>query len=150
VPLAVLRRRPVVTLPAPDPPPGTARALLTGATAGTWRVVLLPAAVLPAVGLPVLGGRTVLPLAVAVGLALLVAAVQARRTAADRARLRRWGAEVVATVRGALDTELARRLLEVERLAAAELDDVTARYREAVDAELRALASGPVGGRAAG
>jgi hypothetical protein len=146
--LAVLCRRPVVVLPAPDPPPGTARALLADATAGTWRLVLLPAALLPAVGLPALGGRAMLPLAVAIGLALLVAAVGARRIAADRTRLRRWGGEVVATVRGTLDTELARRLLEVERLAAAELDDAMVRHREAVDAELRALTPGPAGGRA--
>jgi len=59
--------------------------------------------------------------------------------AADRVRLRRWADEVVATVRAALDTELARRAIEVERVAAAELDDLVARRLTRVDAELRAL-----------
>ena len=63
--------------------------------------------------------------------------------AADRARLRRWGADTVAAVRGALETELTRRLLEVERLAGAELDDAVDRRRVVVEGELRALAPGP-------
>jgi len=144
---AMLSRPPEVPLPPPDPPPGAVRALLTGATEGTWRLALLPAAVLPAVGLPALGGRSVLPLAVGLGLALLVGAVRARRVAADRARLRRWGADVVAAVRGALETELARRLIELERLVGAELDDAVTRRRDAVDGELRALAAGSAGAR---
>jgi hypothetical protein len=73
-------------------------------------------------------------------MALLVLAGRGRRDAADRARLRRWGADVVAAARGALETELSRRLLEVERVAGAELDDAVDRQRVAVDAELRALA----------
>lgn len=141
----VLARPPVVPLPPPDPPPGVVRGLLAGATEGTWRLALLPAAVLPAVGLPALGGRSAVPFAAGLGLALLVLAARARRCAADQARLRRWGADAVAAVRGALETELARRLLEVERLAAAELDDAVARRRIVVDGELRALASGPGG-----
>ncbi len=143
---ALLARPPAVALPAPDPPPGVVRALLTGATEGAWRLALLPAAVLPAVGLPALGGRSAVPLAVGLGLALLVATVRARRVAADRARLRRWGAEVVAAVRGALGTELARRLLEVERLAGEALDDAADRRRAEVDGELRALAPEVAGG----
>jgi hypothetical protein len=139
----VLLRRPAVTLPAPDPPPGAVRALLAGATEGTWRVALLPAAVLPAVGLPAVAGRSALPLAVGVGLALLAAAVQARRAAADRMRLRRWATEAVSVLRSTLETELARRLLEVERLAAAGLDDAVARRRGEVEAALRALAADP-------
>jgi hypothetical protein len=131
-----------VPLPPPDPPAGTVRALLTGATEGTWRLALLPAAALPAVGLPALGGRSAVPLAAGLGLALLVAALRARRSAADRTRLRRWGVETVAAVRGALETELSRRLLEVERLVGAELDDAVDRRRIVVDRELRALASG--------
>jgi hypothetical protein len=143
---ALLTRPPAVALPAPDPAPGVVRALLAGATEGTWRLALLPVAVLPAVGLPALGGRSAVPLAVGLGLALLVAGVRARCVAADRARLRRWGAEVVAAVRGALETELARRLLEVERLAAAALDDAVDRRRAEVDGELRALAPEAAGG----
>ena len=106
---------------------------------------LLPAAALPAIGLPALGGRSTVPLALGLGLALLTLAVRARRVGADRARLRRWGVEVTASVRGVVETELARRLLEVERRAGAELDDAVSRRRAEVDAELRALAPEPVG-----
>jgi hypothetical protein len=147
---ALLARPPTVALPAPDPPPGAVRALLAGAVGGTWRLALLPAAVLPAIGLPALGGRPAVPLALGLGAALLVAAARAHRTAADRARLRRWGVEVVAVVRGALDAELSRRLLEVERLVAAELDEAVTRRREEIDAELRALAPGEARTRAGG
>ena len=45
-------------------------------------------------------------------------------------------------VRTALDTELARRAIEVERLAGAELDELVARRLARVDAELRELAPG--------
>jgi len=132
-------RRPSVALPGPDPPVGAARLLLAGMTGGTWRLALLPVAVLPAVGLPAWGGLAVLPPALGIGIALLVAVARAQRVAADRVRLRRWADEVVATVRAALDTELARRAIEVERVAAAELDDLVARRLTRVDAELRAL-----------
>ncbi len=140
--VALVQRRPSVALPGPDPPVGAARALLMGVTGGTWRLALLPAAVLPAVGLPAVGGRAVLPPAVGLALALLFAGARAHRAAADRARLRRWTDEVVATVRAALDTELARRAIEVERVAGAELDELVARRLAQVDAELRALAPG--------
>jgi hypothetical protein len=132
-------RRPTVALPGPDPPVGAARSLLVGVTGGTWRLALLPVAALPAVGLPAFGGFTVLPPALGIGTALLVAAARAHRVAADRVRLRRWADEVVAAVRAALDTEMARRAIEVERVAAAELDALVARRLEGVDAELRAL-----------
>ena len=140
--VALVQRRPSVALPGPDPPVGAARALLVGVTGGTWRLALLPAAVLPAVGLPAVGGRAVLPPAVGIGLALLFAGARAHRAAADRARLRRWADEVVATVRAALDTELARRAIEVERVAGAELDELVARRLARVDVELQALAPG--------
>ena len=136
----LLRRPPTVTLPAPDPSPGAVRALVAGATEGSWRLALLPAAALPAIGLPALAGRSTVPLALGLGLALLLVGTRARRIAADRARLRRWGVEVTATVRGVLETELARRLLEVERRAGAELDDAANRRRAEVEAELRVLA----------
>jgi hypothetical protein len=143
---AVLARAPPpVPLPAPGPPPGVVRALVAGVTGGTWRLALLPVAALPAVGLPALGGRAVLPLAVGVGLTLLVAAARAHRTATDRARLRSWASEVVGVVRRALETELAYRVLELERVAGTELDDAVDRRRAEVDAELRALAHDPEG-----
>src|SRR5919107_1174900 len=140
--VTVLARRPSVTLPGPDPPPSAAGALLAGVTGGTWRLALVPAAVLPAVGLPALGGRALLPPALGVALALLVTAARAHRTAADRARLRRWADDVVMVVRSELDTELARRLIDVERVAAAELDELVARRLDLIDTELRALAAG--------
>jgi hypothetical protein len=143
---ALLTARPAVPLPAPDPSPGGLRTLLTGTTGGTWRLALLPAAALSAAGLPALGGRSLLPAAVGVGLALLVAAARVRREAAERARLRRWCAEVVTTLRQAWETELSRRLLEVEQLAGAALDDAVACRRAEVDAELRTLAPEPVDG----
>jgi hypothetical protein len=139
--VAVLLRRPApIVLPRPDPAPHAIRALLVGA----WRIALVPAAGLsvvglPAAGLPALGGRAVLPLAVGVGLALLASAVGAQRAAADRARLRRWATEVVSAVRAAVETELARRVLELERVAGAELDEAVTRRRAALDAELQAL-----------
>jgi hypothetical protein len=143
---AVLARPPPpVALPAPGPSPGAVRALLAGAAGGTWRLALLPVAALPAVGLPALGGRAVLPLALGVGLALLVAAARAHRIATDRVRLRSWAAEVVSTVRTALETELAYRVVELERVAGAELDEAAERRRAEVDAELRALAPEPEG-----
>ena len=140
--VTVLARRPSITLPGPDPPPSAAGALLAGVTGGTWRLALVPAAVLPAVGLPALGGRALLPPALGVALALLVTAARAHRTAADRARLRRWADDVVMVVRSELDTELARRLIDVERVAAAELDELVARRLDLIDTELRALAAG--------
>ncbi len=146
---ASLARPPAVAVPAPEPAPCALRAVLLGATAG-WRLALLPVAVLPAVGLPVLGGPAAVPLAAGLGLALLAAGVRARRVAADRARLRRWGAEVVATVRAALETELARRLLEVERLAGQELDDAVTRRRVQVERALRELAPDPAAGPGVG
>jgi hypothetical protein len=45
-------------------------------------------------------------------------------------------------VRSELDTELARRLIDVERVAAAELDELVARRLDLIDTELRALAAG--------
>jgi len=135
------RPPPPVALPAPGLPTGAVRALLAGAAGGTWRLALLPAAALPAVGLPALGGRAVLPLALGVGMALLAAATRAHRVAADRARLRSWAVEVVGATRTALETDLAYRLLELERVAGAELDEAVDRRRAEVDAELRALAA---------
>ena len=132
---AVLLRRPVpIPLPSPEPPQPIRTTL-----AGTWRTVPVSAAALPAAGLPAFGGRAVLPLAIGVGLALLAWAVAAQRVAADRARLRRWAAEAVSTVRTAVDTELARRALELERVAGGALDEAVAGRRAVLDAELQAL-----------
>ena len=44
-------------------------------------------------------------------------------------------------VRAELDTELARRLIDVERVASAELDELVARRLDLIDTELRALAA---------
>jgi hypothetical protein len=142
-PMSVLAGPVEVAVPVPEAPPGIGRVLLAGAIGGAWRLALLPAAVLPAVGLPVLAGWSAVPLALGLGLALLVVAARAQRVAADRARLRRWAVEVVAAMRGALETELSRRLIELDRVAGAELDEAVARRRAAVDAELQELAFEP-------
>lgn len=101
-----------------------------------WRVVVtlagLPAVVLPAVGLPAL-----VPLALAVAFLL---AVLTCRASAHRARLRGWAADVPAALRARLVAELERWLVELERVAGAELDAAAARRRAEIDAELLALA----------
>ncbi len=141
-------RPPPVPLPAPEPLPGTVRALLLG---GTWRVALLPAAAVPTVGLPALGGRAALPSALVLAVAGLVAAARVQRCAAERAALRRWAADVVSAARGGLEAELGRRLLELDRVAGAVLDEAVARRLREVDAELREIAAEPEGaGRAGG
>lgn len=127
--------------PRPPAPPGPVA--LPGPADGDgadpvapWRVVVplagLPAVVLPAVGLP-----TLVPIALA---AALVLAAVTRRAAADRARLRAWAVDVPAALRTRLVAELEGWLVELERVAGAELDAAAARRRAAIDAELRALA----------
>ncbi|MBL8926062.1 MAG: hypothetical protein JNM77_07460 [Pseudonocardia sp.] len=146
--VTVFTRRPSITVPGPEPPQRALGALVAGATGGTWRLAVLPVAVLPAVGLPAVGGRAVLAPALGIALALVVATTRAQRVAADRARLRRWADEVTAAVRAALGTELARLLIDVERVAGAELDELVAGRLALVEAELRALA--PAGRRGTG
>lgn len=135
-------RLPVVIAPPAPEPVRRARSLLAGAAQGValWRLVLLPLAALPLLGLPALGGPAFAPLAVGAGLAGIVLAVRSRRTALERAALRRCADEMLAAARVALDADLGRRLLELEQAAAAELDAAVARRRDTVEAELRALA----------
>lgn len=130
--------RPVVAgLPPVEPPDRMLRAVLSGP--GWWRVALLPVA-----GVPALGGAGP---AVTLTFAALVVAVTLGISwvAADRERLNRWVVDAVAAARVALDAELGRRSLELERVAGAELDAAVARRRAAVEAELRLLVAG--GGR---
>ncbi|MBN9098919.1 MULTISPECIES: hypothetical protein [unclassified Pseudonocardia] len=114
---------------------------LSGAVDGLalWRLVLLPLAALPVLGLPALGGPALAPLAVGVGVAAAVVAVRSRRIALERAALRRCVEETLAAACTALDADLARRLLELERSAGADLDAAVARRRAAVESEWRAL-----------
>jgi hypothetical protein len=132
---------PPVPLPAPEPRPGVLRALVAGAAGGSWRAVLVPVLAVPTFAVPALGGRSMLPLALGAAVAGLVAAGRAHRTAAERALLRRWSAEVVAATHAALEAELWRRLLELERVGSAELDEAVARRRAEVEAELRDIAA---------
>lgn len=133
-----------VVLPPPEPPAGAWRALLlAGASGGTWRLVVLPAAVLPMLGLPAFAGPAVLPLGIGLALAALVATARLRAAAADRARLRCWSAEALVALRRGLHAELGRWLLEVEQRTGGMLDAAVARRRGEIDAELRALAVDP-------
>ncbi len=140
-------------LPAGRPPPAlgvhppapvrAAGAVLAGAADGAaaWRVALVPVAVLPLLGLPALGGTALAPLAVGAGVAAVLATGRSRRMGVERVRLRRHADEVLAATRAALDTDLGRRLLDVERTAGLALDAAVADERAAVDAELALLAA---------
>ncbi|MGI9003367.1 MAG: hypothetical protein ACR2GH_17200 [Pseudonocardia sp.] len=134
--------RPGGALPPLPEPTTTAWSLLTGAADGAalWRLALFPLAMLPLLGLPALGGPALAPLAVGTGVVAIVLAVWFRRAAAERSRLRRHAEDVLAAVRAALDADLGRRLLELERTAGAALDAEVARRRAVLDAELRMLA----------
>ena len=133
---------PVLPAPPAVEPIRAARSLVTGAVEGLalWRLVLLPLAALSLLGLGIPAWPALVPLAVGVGAAGAVTAVWSRRTALERAALRRCGEETLAAARAAIDADLGRALLDVERAATAELDVAVARRRQAVDAELRALA----------
>lgn len=139
--------------PAAAPAPvGTARAMLADVVHGAvlWRLVLPLLAVLPLAGLPAFGGPVLAPLAAATAVVVVAAAVRSRRAAVDRARLHRYTADVLAAARAALDADLARRVLELDRVAGAALDVAVARRRHDVDAELRLLAPDRVAGEPRG
>ncbi|MFC4946906.1 hypothetical protein [Pseudonocardia sp. GCM10023141] len=118
------------------------RSLLAGAAEGVavWRLALLPLAVLPLLGLPALGGPRFAPLAVGLGLLAIVLAVRSGRTGLRRAALRRCIEEMIGAARITIDTDLGRRLLELDRVVGAELDAAVLHRRGVVDAELQALA----------
>lgn len=142
----------VAPCPAEPPEPGGGvRTLLAGAADGAalWRLAGLPLAVSPLLGLPVLGGPALAPLAVGIGVVAVGVAVRSRRTAAERVRLRRHVDEVLTAARTALDVELGRSLLELERASGAALDAAAARRRAEIDAELARLA-GPAPAGVAG
>lgn len=134
-------RRPVVG-PITPTPVRPARSLLTGALHGValWRLALLPLVVLPLLGLPVVSGPALIPLAVGAGAVGLVAAVRSRRVVLERAALRSCAEEVFAAARTALDADLGRRMLELERMLGADLDRAVARRRAVLAPESRALA----------
>jgi hypothetical protein len=135
-------RLPVLTAGSVPVPARPARPLLTGAAEGLalWRLAVLPLAVLPLFGLPALGGAALAPLAVGVGVAGAAVVVRSRRAALERAALRRCTDAALATARAAIDADVARWLLELERAVGTDLDAAVARRRAAVEAELRALA----------
>ncbi|GAA1297288.1 hypothetical protein [Pseudonocardia xinjiangensis] len=123
-------------------PAGRPRSLLAGAADGAalWRLALFPLAALPLLGLPALAGPALAPLAVGAGVAAVVATVRARRTSAERLRLHRHTEQVLAAAARAVDADLGRRLVELERAAVAALDAAVLRRRAEVDAELALLA----------
>lgn len=137
-------RLPAPRAPGPPPPaepPVPTSTLLTGVVEGAalGRLALLPLAALPLLGLPVLGGPALAPLAVGVGLAALVVAARARRTAAERDRLRRRVEQIIGAAATAIEADLGRRLVELERAAGAALDAAVLRRRAAADRELALL-----------
>ena len=144
-------RLPAAREPGPPPPEPVAPGptLLAGVIEGAalGRLALLPLAVLPLVGLPVLGGPALAPLAVGVGLTVLVVAARARRIAAERDRLHRRVEQIVGAVAAAIEADLDRRLVELEPGASAALDAAVLRRRAAVDRELAALAPERAGSR---
>ena len=119
------------------------RSLLLGAAHGlaVWRLAVLPLALLPLFGLPALGGPALAPLAVGLGAAGAVAAVRSQRTTLERATLRRFVDQTIAAGRAAIDADVGRRLLEVERSVGGDLDASVTRRRVAVEAERRLLAA---------
>lgn len=141
--------------PVPDPsPPRRTRAVEALADAGTWRLAVLPLAVAPLSGVAGLSGFAGLPgfaglsgfagpsvLLPAAGAAalVLVAVVRSRRAAADRARLHRWGTDLLAAAHARLDAELTRRTAARTTAAGARLDAALARRRAEVGAELALL-----------
>ena len=106
----------------------------------SWRLALFPVAMLPLLGLPALAGPALAPLAAGAGVAAVAATARARRTAAERARLRCHTEQVLAAAALAIDADLGRRLVELERTVVAALDAAVLRRRAAVDAELALLA----------
>lgn len=141
-------RLPAPVLPAALPPPpervGPARSLLAAAVAGAalWRVALLPLALVPLFGLPAVAGPVFAPLAVGAGVAGLVIAARKRRTRSERLRLLRHTEQVLAAATTAIETDLDRRLVEVEHATGAALDAAVLRRRAGVDAELALLSRG--------
>jgi hypothetical protein len=95
--------------------------------------------------LPALTGPALAPLAVAAGVAALVATARAQHTAAERARLRRHVEQLLAAAALAVDADLGRRLVELERAVVPVLDAAVLRRRAVVDAELALLAPAPAG-----
>jgi hypothetical protein len=129
-------------VPAAPAPARRVRSLLAGAADGAalWRLALFPVAMLPLLGLPALAGPVLAPLAAGAGVATVAATARARRTAAERTRLRCHTEQVLAAAALAIDADLGRRLVELERTVAAALDAAVLRRRAAVDAELALVA----------
>jgi hypothetical protein len=134
----------VPVLPPPAEPPGPS--LLSGMVEGAalWRLVLFPLAGLPLLGLPALGGPALAPLAVGAGIGAVVLGARSRRRALERARLHRGVEQLIAAAAAAIDADLDRRLVELERAASAALDTAVLHRRAAIDRELaRLTTTGP-------
>jgi hypothetical protein len=133
-----------VRVPQAPEPPEPLPSFVTGVVEGAalWRPALLPLAALPLLGLPALGGPALLPLALGTGVAAVVTAGAARRTAARRARLHRGAEQVLGAAAAAIDADLDRRSIELERAAGAALDAAVLRRRGEVERELARLAAG--------
>jgi hypothetical protein len=127
--------------PFRPPPAEPARPGWVGAVSG-WRAALIPAALLPLLGLPVTTPSAVAG-ATGLGIAVAVLAGGQHLAAADRLRLRHWSESVLAAARAEADAALARLLLGTEQGAGAALDAAVACRRGKVEAELARLAPRP-------
>jgi hypothetical protein len=142
-------RLPAPWLPGPPPrlpePPRPTWSLLAPEGSALWRAALLPVAVLPVLGLPAVTGPAAVPIALGAGVAAVAFAVRRQRIGVERATARRNAEHVISAAAAAVEADLDRRIVEVERSAAAALDAAVLRRRAAVDAELALLA--PESGR---
>ncbi|WP_232661318.1 hypothetical protein [Pseudonocardia sp. TRM90224] len=132
-----------VAPPEPEPARPTL-ALLVGAAGGVTasRAVVLPLVLLPLAGLPAIGGAGLLPLGAGAAVAGAVVALRSHGTSLRRAALRRAVDDALVAARTALDNDLARRLLEVERTVGVELDAAAAARLAVLDRELREILPG--------
>lgn len=89
-------------------------------------------------GVPPALGPVAIPLAVGFGAGVACWLAGNRRAAAERARLGRWMAEVLADLRTGLEVMVTERILEAERRLAPAVDQMTADRIAGVDARLRA------------
>ncbi|WP_343942934.1 hypothetical protein, partial [Pseudonocardia zijingensis] len=96
--------------------------------------------------LPAPGGPVLAPLTAGVALAALAAAARARFAALRRERLHRRVEQIIAAAARAIESDLDRRLVELELATSAALDAAVLRRRAAVDRELASLAAGSTGG----
>jgi hypothetical protein len=136
--------------PVPGRPPGSGvPPLVTGPARRRWEDrAMVAVGVIGSVGLarfavtgggafPAPFGAATLPLIVGVGVGTAYWLARARRSAADRAALARWAADVLGDLRGSVETLLSERVLDAERRLSTLVDRVVARRAAELDSRLR-------------